>query len=512
MGGFCLALSIGLFNCGGEPSLSEVNAKLSGSELARIYCGSCHQYPDPGRLDKQTWRERVLPHMAYRLGVKDAAYGISFSLREEQQMREAGLYPDQPVVDSVAWQKIVDFYFDEAPDSLPAQRDKPATRSGLEQFAVEELDLNLPGGALTCMLQWTPSQNLLYVGDGRNQFFRVDGAGQVVDRFRFQSPPLAVHIDEQGGAYVLAVGHFHPNDNPRGQLYYLTPGGQIEPLLEGLPRSVDLSFADFDGDGLEDFVLCGFGNNTGRLSWFRNLGDRQFEEQVLVNTPGAVKTYTLDVDGDERTDILTLMAQGDERILVHYNEGDGQFREERLLRFDPVFGSVYFEPVDFDADGDLDILYVNGDNADYSFDLKPYHGIRLYENDGNNLFSEAFFFPMYGAFKAKPVDFDADGDLDIAAIAFFPDFEKAPEESFVYLENVSKGKAGPYQFEPSTFEDSPRGRWITMESADFNGDGRPDIALGSFTFAPTPTPDALQQRWEEEGSNVLFLYNQGIEE
>ena len=36
---------------------------------------------------------------------------------------------------------------------------------------------------------------------------------------------------------------------------------------------------------------------------------------------------------------------------------------------------------------------------------------------------------------ARAMDFDEDGDLDVAAISFFPDFEKYPERSFIYFEN-----------------------------------------------------------------------------
>ncbi len=502
-----LSLFFGFSNCSSENKSINDGDHLTGEQLARIHCGSCHQYSVPERLDKKTWREQVLPHMAYRLGVKSPAHPTRFSMREEEQMQRAGIYPEEPVLDSLAWRKIVDFYYREAPDTLPGQPHKPATHIGLESFSSQPVDFGLGGDALTCLLHWEAEQELLYAGDGRNELFRLNAAGEIVDRFRLQSPPLDVHVDEDGGVYILAVGYFHPNDTPRGQLYYLTPEGQLERLLNQLPRPVDMEFADLDGDGREDFVLCGFGHYNGRLSWYRNLGNRQFEEQVLVNTPGAIKTYLLDFNDNGQTDILTLMAQGDERILVHYNNGDGSFREERLLRFDPVFGSIYFEPVDYDADGDLDLLYVNGDNADYSIRLKPYHGIRLYENDGNNQFSEAFFFPLHGAFKAQPVDFDADGDLDIAAIAFFPDYEKAPEESFIYLENISNTSGKAFQFAPATFEENPRGRWITMESGDFNGDGAPDIALGSFTFSPSPAPVAQQSQWEKEPLNVLLLKN-----
>ena len=76
------------------------------------------------------------------------------------------------------------------------------------------------------------------------------------------------------------------------------------------------------------------------------------------------------------------------------------------------------------------------------------------------------------------------------------------------MENVSDDQGSPYRFAPATFEATPRGRWITMESADFDGDGDADIALGSFVFSPTPSPPALTRQWEEKSPNVLMLLNQ----
>ena len=35
---------------------------------------------------------------------------------------------------------------------------------------------------------------------------------------------------------------------------------------------------------------------------------------------------------------------------------------------------------------------------------------------------------MHGAYNAIPRDFDKDGDLDIAAISFFPDFKENGKE------------------------------------------------------------------------------------
>ncbi|MBW3554713.1 MAG: VCBS repeat-containing protein [Gemmatimonadetes bacterium] len=93
------------------------------------------------------------------------------------------------------------------------------------------------------------------------------------------------------------------------------------------------------------------------------------------------------------------------------NDGRGGFGgEPRLLaRFPPVYGSMHFSLHDFDGDGHADILYANGDNFDFSRIRKPYHGVRILENDGRNGFEQRYFFPTSGAARAEAVDFDDDG-------------------------------------------------------------------------------------------------------
>src|SRR6185295_14970209 len=132
-------------------------------------------------------------------------------------------------------------------------------------------------------------------------------------------------------------------------------------------------------------------------------------------------------------------------LFIYYNQGNGTFREERLLQFSPSHGSNYFEVMDFNNDGFDDVIITNGDNGDYPPILKAYHGIRIYLNDGNNHFTEKLFLPVNGACKVIAEDFDKDGDLDLASISYFPDFRNDPEEGFIYWENK-----GNWQFEPSS--------------------------------------------------------------
>jgi hypothetical protein len=223
----------------------------------------------------------------------------------------------------------------------------------------------------------------------------------------------------------------------------------------------------------------------------------RFERHVLSSLPGAIKAYVKDENGDGLPDIWVLFAHAEEGIFLFTNRGGGRFDQQELIRFPPVYGSSYFELDDFNKDGYPDILYTCGDNGDMSRVLKPYHGVYIFLNDGQNHFSRKYFFPMNGCYKAR--DFDGDGDLDIAAIAYFADYEMHPEEGFVYLENK-----GGFRFEPHTLKEAESGRWLTMDAADLDGDGKTDIVLGNFSVGPTIEKSSVD--WKT-GPPVLLLKN-----
>ena len=354
---------------------------------------------------------------------------------------------------------------------------------------------------LTTVVYYDSITQHILMGSRRGFLLRLSPALTITDSLPLGSAPSAFRGHRDGHYEVLPMGIMDPNDKPAGSLVSWTVGQPAATtLLSGLRRPVQMAYADLNHDGQEDIVISQFGHLTGKLSAFYREG-QGYREEILDPAPGTRRAIVRDVNNDGWPDILALLAQGDEQIALYINQ-HGKFIKQTLIRFPSVYGSSYVEVADIDRDGDFDLIYSNGDNADYSYSLKAYHGIRIFLNDGKNQFKQAWFYPMHGASQVLARDFDQDGDLDVAAISFFPDFTQKPAESFLYFENQ-----GGFKFTPHTFPQAEDGRWLVMDAADVDRDGDEDLLLGSFYFSVTKTPDGLKERWHKAGNGILLLEN-----
>jgi hypothetical protein len=460
--------------------------RSDGEKLARANCSACHAFPEPALLDKTTWRSGVLPRMAPRLGV--AAQSLSEAMDRDTNV--IVLHESLPQQD---WEKIVAYYVGHAPDSLPYQSLAAEPQLDPPFFAARALTPGMKSSGIITLLRIDSLHRRIFIGEAGSNLLRiVDWGGHEISSIALGSPPTDIIIDRDS-VLVLESGILDPNDQPKGSLvsYQLAHGDSLRSprvVLDSLFRPVFVRKTKFGGTGRLEFLVCEYGNNRGRLALYRSDGAK-YTRQVLAATPGAIRFEVRDMTGDGAPDLVVLFAQADERIVLYQSDGKGSFNPTPrvLARFPPVYGSMYFAMHDFNGDGFLDIIYVNGDNFDYSRVLKPYHGVRILENDGHDNFRERFFFPIYGAARAEVVDFDGDGDLDIMATSNFADFRKHPERGIVFLRND-----GDYRFAPYTFSVASANEWNLTDAADLNGDGRPEVVVGAMDLQNV---GALQQRF-----------------
>lgn len=480
-----------------------------GREVAQQVCSACHLFPEPDIADRFTWSNEILVRMNDWLG-----YGSTVWTNEPggDQVIASGKVPKEPIIDFADY-KIIHTYFLAASPLKPLpQPPKPQITVGLKNFKIRETNYRT-GKPVTTLVKIDEKSHLLFVGDDTTKKLAVLHAdGSVLASLDMLNP--IVHLLERpDGYYACLIGSVFPSDRAEGKLVRLQgPGGNAKTandvtkvLLENLRRPVESAVVDLNQDGREDLVVATYGNILGQFSWYEQKPEGSYEEHVLLERPGAVGVKVADFNRDGQPDIVVAMAQAQEGISVFLNRGRGKFEEKIVVQRHPAWGSSHLEVVDFNQDGKPDLLVTNGDNGDTSMFAncqKPYHGIRLYLNDGDGAFHEAFFYPMYGAYRAIAKDFDLDGDLDIAAISFFPNYMGAFKESFVLLENQGNMKFAPY-----TFPESIAGRWITMDAGDLDGDGDDDIVLGAFNRSFGDVPKLLGDTWEERGPSILVLEN-----
>ena len=465
---------------------------LSGKQLMDIHCTSCHLLPKPGSLDKTTWKLHVLPRMGYMMGFRnqpDSSIVAFNDFGEGQRIsEESSLYlaTKTPNFSLDNWQKLQDYILDLAPEKLPKSESKIEAYTNL--FEAQKIVMPFPRPSTTLTNFISPGHFIS--GEANNGGIIMHYDDKIQLRKQDSVGINLVHAERRNGIYWLTHmgSSFAATDHPNGFISNYSENGTLTKVIENLTRPVHVAYGDLTGKGETELIVSEFGKWTGKLSWWKKKNGK-YEGKGLINLPGAIRSEIVDLNNDGKNDVVALFGQGDEAVYVLYNQGNGEFAIEKVLQFPPTYGSTYFTMIDYNRDGYLDILYTAGDNGDYTPIAKPYHGIRVFLNDKQNQFKEKIFIPLYGAFKAIAEDFDQDGDLDLAAISYFPKYNK---EFFVFRENL-----GNDWFMPKLVKNIDVGRWMTMDSFDFDNDGDKDLVLGSYDW---------EQNSIQEGGIVPLVY------
>jgi hypothetical protein len=306
-----------------------------------------------------------------------------------------------------------------------------------------------------------------------------------------------VDLDGDGiNDVVLAcLGTFGATDDRVGSVVWLrgSADGSFTPftLLDGLGRVADVRAADFTGRGKLDLVVAEFGwHQTGSILLLENRttdwARPAFTPRVLDPRHGTTHVPVADLNGDGKPDFVAVISQEFETVVAFLNEGGGRFRRETIFTAPhPAFGSNGVQLVDLDGDGRLDVLLTNGDTLDPPPLLKPYHGLTWLQNRGRYPFTPHRLADCYGAGSPVTADFDGNGLLDVAVVTFlpgrsFPQRKELRLDAVVLLEQTAPGEFVRHALEVEACDH------LTCAAGDLDGDGRPDLVVGSFVQGGRP--------------------------
>lgn len=472
--------------CEDNPSSRDatVTTAVQGSSVPspRVaqFCGHCHAFPQPHTFARSEWRAEV-------------AQGFRFYEVAEN------LKLDVPTED-----EVVAFYESAAPENIPEPLPQDVEESSIFRSKVRADDsvaMSISGvfpGAHAGEL-WACDMRTatIYRSEETGRFSEAVRPVECANPCRLNWADL--DRDGQSELLVSDLGSFFPQDHLNGAVWKLDPlaDWKCTPVIQGISRVADVQPGDLDRDGDLDLVVAEFGwRRTGRLLVLWNPGHSDFttwKQEVIDPRHGAIDVPLIDLDGDGHLDIVALLSQEFEMVVAYLNRGEGQFEQKVIFAAnEPSFGSSGIEIVDFDQDGDSDVILSNGDSFDSSY-VKPFHGVRWLENVGRYPFVAHDVVRMAGVHRTVAGDIDLDGDLDLASVSLLPPSVMQKRKglpSIIWMENQ-----GNDQFLSHVME-VDAAHHASCELNDVDQDGDLDIVATNF-------------RWQEEtGPPVTWFINQ----
>lgn len=476
-----------------------------GELLANQYCSSCHLVPHPGSLPKYIWQQKVLPIMASYMGVpvRDNNPSQKLTDTDGKQLSHQTLDPVQPAISMADWQKIVAYYVDNAPTNSEIDSSRLNRNQPIRLFATRLVSFGKATGANVTALAYDTTRQELWVAEP-DKLYRWKWSRGLTHNYDIAATIVDIKFTKKN-TLLTDIGTLLPSELSQGALFSLADD-HLYQLQSQLHRPVYSLAADLNNDGIDELITANYGHRSGSLSLYtKQAADTTYTEHILLNIPGAIKCYVQDLNNDGRKDIVALFAQNTESIYFFYQTDKLTFVPKKVLQFEPQYGTSDFIIFDYNKDGVYDLAVVHGDNADYSNCLKSFHGLRVFLGDKNGRYTQAYFYPLYGATRLQADDFDQDGDIDFAISAFFPELTQLASESFIYLENTN---SSAFHFNAYTCQTPIPIKSLTLEKADVDQDGDMDLLLGPFAYSPVNVPAGLQQSWNTIGYKLIVLVNQ----
>ena len=302
------------------------------------------------------------------------------------------------------------------------------------------------------------------LGQWTNQMKGVILSFTAIDLNRDGADDLVLVMQASGKVFTQILFN-----NKSGYFYAKDKVGSY-PLRSGVNKVVS---GDLDQDGDGDLFYFGkrvLGTDgepaRHQAHLFVNKGDGKLEDLTALLMPklpkGIRDVSFADYDGDGVIDIFLIYARGQNRLLI--NNGIGRF-EDRTASHVPriIDDSQHADWADFDGDGDNDLLVVN---QSIKKPYRAYPGETTYflENTGGGHFKKRShkILPRFPSYKAYLLDANGNTKPDILILT---------SKGVYYLQG-----RGRWGFTNQTDRRLPRFRFFKkMAFADVNQDGFLDL-------------------------------------
>lgn len=263
--------------------------------------------------------------------------------------------------------------------------------------------------------------------------------------------------------------------------------------IVGNPKTPPAVFAsymqtDINGDGYPDFVDAASGN------YYMNLGDGRFVKDTFGGT-----LLFRDFDGDGINDFLVYDSK-EKTVKVYLQRISGESLERKLISGFNCSDDIWCR--DFDADGDVDILipFNASDNGGLAF-------LVMFENNGQGTFKKREY-PIDTEYKFKHcVDWNADGkyevltDMEIDRTSYATPMGKVRSYA---VDGMEVSTTPEYVY--TDYKNLGNGSLDAV--ADVDNSGRQWLMLGSFMLLPSSAVNTRPDRPEPP----VLTYDDGKEE
>ncbi|KIA95397.1 hypothetical protein OC25_06030 [Pedobacter kyungheensis] len=249
-------------------------------------------------------------------------------------------------------------------------------------------------------------------------------------------------LDGDGKPDLITGGIIRKNTSSPGNISFANYNENYSPIV---------GINDFDNDGKLDLITF---SSLDKFEIYKNVSTLDkilFTKALEVPTDRPSEFATLDVDGDQKIDIVTISSSLNE-LKIHTNTGNNSFLFAAPIKYQVAVSPTNLHFHDLDGDGRPDVLYHSEINKSAAV------LVNISSIGNPKLAQKTVFSTLSNVKTIEAGDIDQDGKTDIV-------FQSEENAVIAYLKNKVNNTPFVLSFSPSN---AKKGDLIIINGENFN--------------------------------------------